>query len=406
MDTSMNPTDSTRAESPRPETSELAAAPVAQSPKRIYRDPKGPLGGVAGGFAGYFDIDPVIVRLLWLVALLSGIGLPAYILCWLVIPKAKSWPPAGYQGRPSAAGGEHRVALLSGFAVIALAAAIGAGVTDGIGEYLLPAALVGLGVYLLNQRARTTDEAGATAATASPVGESELVGYVETNGEPSSARAGRTGLVTPTVISLLAIGTGAALALHAAGLLPLSVTAISAGGLVLVGGGLIASLWLGRARGLVPLGLGLATVMLGAATLGPWVDRVRETPIESGSVGSDPKKDVGDRFIMPQSLSDLQPSYGLGAGKLELDLTALDFTGETRQLELTVGAGEATLLVPPGVSVVVQENVGVGKAEAFGSASEGVGVRLEKRDAGTGAGTLSVELNVGLGHGQVQRAEF
>jgi phage shock protein PspC (stress-responsive transcriptional regulator) len=48
-------------------------------PKRIYRDPSGPIGGVAGGFAGYFDIDPVIARLLWIVALFSGIGMSSVI---------------------------------------------------------------------------------------------------------------------------------------------------------------------------------------------------------------------------------------------------------------------------------------------------------------------------------------
>jgi len=99
----MNETDSTHAEparlpppppAPAPAPgSESTAAPAA--PRRLYRDPKGPLGGVASGLAAYFDIDPVIVRLLWIVALLLGPGAPAYLVCWVVVPKAKSWPPPG-----------------------------------------------------------------------------------------------------------------------------------------------------------------------------------------------------------------------------------------------------------------------------------------------------------------------
>jgi phage shock protein C len=47
------------------------------------------VAGVCGGLAEYFHIDPVIVRLLFvLVTLTSGIGIIAYPLLWIVIPKA------------------------------------------------------------------------------------------------------------------------------------------------------------------------------------------------------------------------------------------------------------------------------------------------------------------------------
>ena len=56
--------------------------------KRLYRsrtDRK--LAGVCGGLAVYFGIDPVIPRLTWVVfALAAGMGVLAYIICWLVIP--------------------------------------------------------------------------------------------------------------------------------------------------------------------------------------------------------------------------------------------------------------------------------------------------------------------------------
>jgi phage shock protein PspC (stress-responsive transcriptional regulator) len=57
--------------------------------KRLYRsrtDKK--IAGVCGGLAEYFEIDPVIPRLIWVILLLgAGIGLLAYLICWIVIPK-------------------------------------------------------------------------------------------------------------------------------------------------------------------------------------------------------------------------------------------------------------------------------------------------------------------------------
>lgn len=54
------------------------------------------IAGVCGGLAEYFGIDPVIVRLIFvLVTLTSGIGLLVYPILWLVMPKAGA-PAAGF----------------------------------------------------------------------------------------------------------------------------------------------------------------------------------------------------------------------------------------------------------------------------------------------------------------------
>lgn len=45
------------------------------------------IGGVCGGMADYFDIDPTIVRLLMCLLLIpGGLGLAAYVVMWIVIP--------------------------------------------------------------------------------------------------------------------------------------------------------------------------------------------------------------------------------------------------------------------------------------------------------------------------------
>jgi phage shock protein C len=56
---------------------------------RLYRSRRDRmLAGVAGGIANYFDIDPTIVRLLWLVAMIPIPFIPiVYFVCALVIPR-------------------------------------------------------------------------------------------------------------------------------------------------------------------------------------------------------------------------------------------------------------------------------------------------------------------------------
>lgn len=62
------------------------------SSRRLFRNPNDKvIGGVCSGVANYFDIDPVIVRLVFAVLFLTaGIGLLAYILAWIIIPVART----------------------------------------------------------------------------------------------------------------------------------------------------------------------------------------------------------------------------------------------------------------------------------------------------------------------------
>ena len=57
---------------------------------RLYRSEKHRLlGGVCGGLAEYFNTDPVLVRVIFvLVTLLLGVllGLVAYIVMWIIVP--------------------------------------------------------------------------------------------------------------------------------------------------------------------------------------------------------------------------------------------------------------------------------------------------------------------------------
>ncbi len=57
--------------------------------KKLYRSRKDKMiGGVAGGLAEYFDLDPTLVRIVFVVSLfLGGSGILAYIILWIVVPE-------------------------------------------------------------------------------------------------------------------------------------------------------------------------------------------------------------------------------------------------------------------------------------------------------------------------------
>ena len=52
------------------------------------------IAGVAGGMAVYFGVDPVLVRVLWVVAGLMGWGLIAYVVLWILLPRGPGSTPA------------------------------------------------------------------------------------------------------------------------------------------------------------------------------------------------------------------------------------------------------------------------------------------------------------------------
>ena len=57
--------------------------------KRLYKSRENRMvGGVCGGIAEYFNVDPTLVRLAWVVlAALFGSGILAYIIAAIIIPE-------------------------------------------------------------------------------------------------------------------------------------------------------------------------------------------------------------------------------------------------------------------------------------------------------------------------------
>jgi phage shock protein C len=127
------------------------------------------VAGVCGGLAEYLQIDPVWVRLAFVVLLIaSGIGFPIYLILWIVMPE-----------QDSDAANDHEVIQKNisdiGETVHSSARRLGTPATVGIilillGAYFLlselglfswisgavfwPLAIIGVGIYLLIRRSK------------------------------------------------------------------------------------------------------------------------------------------------------------------------------------------------------------------------------------------------------------
>ncbi len=55
--------------------------------KKLYRNVNNAkIAGVCAGIADYFNIDPVLVRLLFILMIFWGGGIIAYIIAWFIVP--------------------------------------------------------------------------------------------------------------------------------------------------------------------------------------------------------------------------------------------------------------------------------------------------------------------------------
>jgi phage shock protein PspC (stress-responsive transcriptional regulator) len=70
-----------------------AESEEAKRRRRLYRDPDHRvIGGVCGGLGAYFNMDPVVLRIIFVALLFitGGAAFLAYIILWIAVPKAKN----------------------------------------------------------------------------------------------------------------------------------------------------------------------------------------------------------------------------------------------------------------------------------------------------------------------------
>ncbi|HLH17738.1 MAG TPA: PspC domain-containing protein [Bryobacteraceae bacterium] len=72
------------------------ATPAARQLLLDKRNKK--IAGVCAGLARYFEMDPTVMRVIWVAGAVvsAGLGVFAYLACWMIIPR-EPWEPPVYE---------------------------------------------------------------------------------------------------------------------------------------------------------------------------------------------------------------------------------------------------------------------------------------------------------------------
>ena len=104
------------------------------------------VGGVAGGMAQYFNIDPAWVRIAWLALLIAGVGFFLYIIAWIAIPEAQSGTEPAPRPRSTSESGRF---IFGGILVLAGAAILARQYMPWMEDLFLPAVLIAVGAGVI-----------------------------------------------------------------------------------------------------------------------------------------------------------------------------------------------------------------------------------------------------------------
>ncbi len=118
---------------------------VTAPPRRIFRSRTDQvIGGVAGGIGDYLGIDPVLVRIAFVVLGISGVGVLAYLIGWIAIPEA----PADIVTAPTHSGG-NSARFIVGAALVAAGVLYMVDWIFPIGRVIWPLLLIGVGATIV-----------------------------------------------------------------------------------------------------------------------------------------------------------------------------------------------------------------------------------------------------------------
>jgi phage shock protein PspC (stress-responsive transcriptional regulator) len=349
-------------------------APTGVATPRLERPAGGRMiAGVAAGLARHLNIEPVLVRLTFVVAVLAGgFGVLAYIAGLLLIPEEGADRPILHAASTKSAGTVAGVVLLVIGGLMAMDS-----VFDGhfFGHLFWTAGFLGAGLWLL---LRSPGE-NAPVASTPPTTETHVAGPPP---EPAPERR-RGG--TRVVAGLMLIAAGAVSAVAAAGVdvgwQEASGIAVIAAGAVLVAGSLFgASPWL------------VLPPLLAAGVIA-----------SMGAAGATFEGPIGERHFAPALAADLPERYQVAIGELEVDLRDTRFPAGTTELEVHVGIGEARVLLPDDVAVRIDGHAGAGEVTLPGGSSDGADVDRSETIAAPGRPTLVLDADVGLGDLNVVR---
>jgi phage shock protein PspC (stress-responsive transcriptional regulator) len=437
-------------------------------PRRLVRSKQNKvLAGVAGGLADYFNVDPLLIRIAFvLLSFAGGIGIVAYAAAWALIPKeddsrslAESAVDKINRNKDGKKDNTWLWIIILAIAGVLILTNMNHWNWDGAG-IIWALILMGAGTWLylqdLDSRKAATSVPTAPPPAAAPLAVRAEAGPVVTEpivesapesgsesrftpNEPTANPGHPADPVSPGSVEPPTLSTSPASAATVTQPLPARREVITrppntmrprrprsrlgrytfAMVLLLVGAAAI----LDNAGVIAITALqygGLVLATIGAGLLvGTFFGRSRililagllllPLLLATGLLGSwidaPLQSGAGDRAYSPASAGELQDNYELTAGTLNLDLTQMRWGPEPVQIDGTVTFGEINVLVPEGVDVDVRGRATVGAVSLFDDERAGFGVTYHRAaDRALGRPLLFLDLKTVAGQVEVARS--
>jgi phage shock protein PspC (stress-responsive transcriptional regulator) len=340
------------------------------------------VAGVAGGLGRHLNVDPTVLRVVFVVlCFFGGAGLLLYGVAWLLVPE-----DGAEHGTISTSPGT-RNGLLIVAGLVAVLILLGNS-WNGL-DFPWPLFVVGIGAVvflLLRDQRRSPAPAGVPDGTGSeqpPPPPWVAAPPPPPARQPAPRRRGPL-LFGPT-LALVALALGALGLYEAAGGTVLD-TAYPALALAVVGLMLVVGAFVGRAGGLVLLGL----VAAGALALVSLVGGFRSLDFSNGQ----------RIHVAPTTAAGVRPVYDLTSGRARIDLSGVRDPGELsgRTIRVTGRAGDLTVVLPPRVESDVTAHIsGPGQVDLPDRSSGGFDTTLAGV-YGTGRSVVTFDTRLSAGH--------
>ncbi|MET7305021.1 PspC domain-containing protein [Embleya sp. NPDC005575] len=388
-----------------------SAAPTTTIRPQLLRSTEDRMvSGVCGGLGEHFGLDPVIFRIVFAVlSLFGGVGVLVYSLGWLLIPARGEEQPMLRRilsGKFDYGASAATVVAVMGVALFFTY------LDSGFGPSVPLLMITAVVLFMVWSDTKKKQEAAVGAAGAAAMASAPAPVDVRPDGATvpgppmwwqvpgaGSASGDEEPPVAPPVpqrprrprsyvsLATLSVATmvgGLLWVLDHTGAVDVTFTVAIAILLGIVGLGLLAGTWFGRARLLILPALAL-TALLSAVT-------AISVPLTGPS---------GERTYTPTTVAALPASYHLGVGAMDIDLRRLDLgPGGSATVKARIGAGQIQVWVPGDVTVVFKGGVDVGRVRTPAGRDDGYRPeRVETTAArvGPGRGTITLDLKVGVG---------
>ncbi len=364
------------------------------------------VAGVAGGLARHLDIDPLVLRVAFVVLVFfGGAGLILYGACWLLVPQdGDDHATINLDDRTRSI----VLLVVGGIAALAL-------IGDSWGAFWFPWPLALIALIALWVLTRNNNSSPKPDGFAAPTYSTPAPGYTPPAASPAQQYPYAAAPPAPAyyppqppvyikpppykvpnprkrgpilfwfTLALIALCEGL---LGIADLAGANVAnpAYPAVAVAICGVMLLVGSFFGRAGGIILVGLVASFLLVGSTIADRWDgETLHPTPTSAATVDS---------------------SYDIDAGEIVLDLRDVsdidNLDGET--IHLSVDVGHLEVILPRGLAAHVTADVNVaGDIELFGQEHNGLGVSDDVFNGSTTGPQITIDAQVGVGQIEVHR---